>query len=480
MTDACDARCELYELANAQLEDRLTAEQGTRLEGLVLGSHSLRRQYLVYMEVNAAARWIGRRLDTASPAGALPLSTPVDFPGAGNDIANHFWQPGLSSSALFYAIAFLLCAFLLVAASLLPSFRPVGVAAKPAQPPVLVAGQYTQNVTRLAPAAGPEPTTAAPGKLAAPPDRPMAGDGSRAPETMHVRSAGGRESRIPLPASGEAALPDAALFSVPTDQLDSEWNIEIDKPAVYGKCVLRGKVRLWSEDGKDGQSILTEKAGATSVARLVRERVVVAMMRRTGFEHRGRPTAGPGPDGGETRGQTVIATRERGFKILPQIVTMATPADDLNGTSKSKGKPADNDLPPLPTGVRYASSAAFKLADASPHTVELWCWYFTHYRLSAIRLNGKSLSVPKQASDSSVGRLFEFSSNEGFVQGTNTLEIDVDDLSPQASAAGGPPRFYLALAGFWMAPGVELELPKPAGATDGNSADHTHAKRGGR
>ena len=107
----------------------------------------------------------------------------------------------------------------------------------------------------------------------------MAGDGSRAPETMHVRSAGGRESRIPLPASGEAALPDAALFSVPTDQLDSEWNIEIDKPAVYGKCVC-GKVRLWSEDGKDGQSILTEKAGATSVARLVRERVVVAMMRR--------------------------------------------------------------------------------------------------------------------------------------------------------------------------------------------------------
>ena len=88
--------------------------------------------------------------------------------------------------------------------------------------------------------------------------------------------------------------------------------------------------------------------------------------------------------------------------------------------------------------------------------------------------------MPKQASDSSVGRLFEFSSNEGFVQGTNTLEINVNDLSPQASAAGGPPRFYLALAGFWMAPGVELELPKPAGATDGNSADHTHAKRGGR
>ena len=138
---------------------------------------------------------------------------------------------------------------------------------------------------------------------------------------------------------------------------------------------------------------------------------------------------------------------------------MATPAEDLNSTNKSKAYPGGDDLPPLPTGVRYASSATFELADASPHTVELWCWYYTHNRLCAIRLNGKSLSVPKQAGDSSAGRLFEFSSREGFVQGTNTLEIDVDDLSPQASSTAGPPRFCMALGGFWMAPRPELLPP---------------------
>jgi hypothetical protein len=110
----------------------------------------------------------------------------------------------------------------------------------------------------------------------------------------------------------------------------------------------------------------------------------------------------------------------------------------------------------------------------------LWCWYFTHYRLSAIRLNGKRLSVPKQANDSSAGRLFEFSSSEGFVPGANTLEIDVDDLSPQASAASGPPQFCMALAGFWMVPGVELSPPKrpspPKAAESGHSGDGGHPK----
>ena len=95
MTDACDARCELYELANAQLEDRLTAEQGTRLEGLVLGSHSLRRQYWSIWRSMPPPGGLGGGSTPHRPPALCRSRRPL-IPSAGNDIANHFWQPGLS------------------------------------------------------------------------------------------------------------------------------------------------------------------------------------------------------------------------------------------------------------------------------------------------------------------------------------------------------------------------------------------------
>ena len=268
MTDACDARCELYELANAQLEDRLTAEQGTRLEGLVLGSHSLRRQDLVYMEVNAAARWIGRRLDTASPAGALPLSTPVDFPGAGNDIANQFpaaWPVVAPRDSYAIVSASRSCSW---QRRCFRVFDRLVVAAKPAQPPVLVAGQYTQNVA-ASPAAGPSRRRQPP--ASSPAARPADGRRRvRAPETMHVRSAGGRESRIPLPAGlgrGSAARRRSFLS---IDSWTANGTLKSTNRPFTASACSAARSGSGRRTARTANPILTEKAGATSVARRVR------------------------------------------------------------------------------------------------------------------------------------------------------------------------------------------------------------------
>ncbi len=55
MTVASDYHSELYELAGAQCEGTMTADQTTRLEELVLGDDRLRRMYILYMHVHACA-----------------------------------------------------------------------------------------------------------------------------------------------------------------------------------------------------------------------------------------------------------------------------------------------------------------------------------------------------------------------------------------------------------------------------------------
>ena len=312
---------------------------------------------------------------------------------------------------------------------------------------------------------------------------PSAGAGSQPRSGLRIGLSGGGGKAVPLAAAGESDRAAAALFFVPNDQLDREWDMEIDKPALYGKHVLRGRVKFWSEDGGRGEPILTENVGSKPLAEVMRDRAIIAMMRRTGFERRYHAALAAGRSGTDPP-RAAPPTNRRGITFLPSVVTMATPAADLVGGKPLQGNPADKELPPLPRGVRYASSATFEISDVTPGSVELWCWYYTHNRLAGIRLNGKLLSVPKQPDDSFAARLFEFSSSQGFVQGTNTLEIDVDDPSAQASAVGGPPRFGMVLGGFWMAASSELSRPKPPGApraaASGNSRDSGHPQRTSR
>ncbi|MBU4400128.1 MAG: FecR family protein, partial [Planctomycetes bacterium] len=84
MTVAPDYHSELYELAGAQCEGAMMADQAARLEELVLGDGRLRRQYILYMQVHAyaeknagrGARGEGRRM-AGSPAIDLSVSAGV-------------------------------------------------------------------------------------------------------------------------------------------------------------------------------------------------------------------------------------------------------------------------------------------------------------------------------------------------------------------------------------------------------------------
>ena len=152
-----------------------------------------------------------------------------------------------------------------------------------------------------------------------------------------------------------------------------------------------------------------------------------------------------------------------GFSF-PECVTTEAIRSGASDARRSPPGPAATGRPAA--GVTYTTTIAFDLKDASPGTLELWCWLFTHDRLTGLRLNGKRVAVPKLPDNNSTGTLFELGMPEGFVRGANRLEINVDDRSPTASAKRGPPRFFLALGGYWLGAEPEKErgsaLPSPA------------------
>jgi hypothetical protein len=360
--------------------------------------------------------------------------------------------------------------------------------------PAAVAQTLAHRATSAEQAAKPEAAPVGAGKLPMPADRPAAlsrapaargadraaaGDGSQPRATMRIRSEGAKEVVVPLPIAGEAALPEVALFCIPTVELGGEYDFEIYDPPVYGTGVLRGKIKFWSNDGQSRDPILSEKIGPITVGRLMTRRALVTMCGRTGFGHNGQTVQGPKGSGADPRRPVAVPSNQGGFSFPWYVVTKAASAAELNSRKKSLGDSAGVDLPPLPAGTRYRSTVAFELASASPGAAELWCWYFTHNRLCAVRFNGTNLSLPKQPDDSSVGRLFEFRFRDGFVAGANSLEIAVDDPSPQAVAAPGPPRFFMALGGFWMAPrpGFAGEALRPPAATaDGRPGNEVQPK----
>ena len=68
----------------------------------------------------------------------------------------------------------------------------------------------------------------------------------------------------------------------------------------------------------------------------------------------------------------------------------------------------------------------------------------------AIRLNGRSIAVPAHGHEE-FGFFHPFSSNRGFVDGVNVLEIDVENGDPQDNAAASMMGLLLELDGSVVA-----------------------------
>ena len=108
----------------------------------------------------------------------------------------------------------------------------------------------------------------------------------------------------------------------------------------------------------------------------------------------------------------------------------------------------------MPDGVTYTLSTTFDLKGMRPATAVLHGRFVADNHVRAIRLNGHPLAVPAHG-HREFGFFHPFSSNRGFVNGVNVLEIDVENGDPQEKAAAS-----------WMGLLVELEGSVVAGWPD--------------
>jgi hypothetical protein len=119
------------------------------------------------------------------------------------------------------------------------------------------------------------------------------------------------------------------------------------------------------------------------------------------------------------------------FKPRPATVTIAVPSawyindirlaqwislDSLNGVAI-----------PVPNGVTYTFRTQFDLVDMLTNTAVMDGWFVVDNHVGAIRLNGKKVDVPEHDGERSARTFHSFRITEGFVAGTNILEIDVEN-----------------------------------------------------
>jgi hypothetical protein len=88
----------------------------------------------------------------------------------------------------------------------------------------------------------------------------------------------------------------------------------------------------------------------------------------------------------------------------------------------------------MPDGVTYTFRTTFDLKGMRPSTAVLHGRFVADNHVRGIRLNGHPLAVPAHG-HREFGFFHPFSSNRGFVEGINVLEIDVENGDPQDNAA---------------------------------------------
>ncbi len=127
------------------------------------------------------------------------------------------------------------------------------------------------------------------------------------------------------------------------------------------------------------------------------------------------------------------------FKPRPAIVTTAPAPFWLpNDCGPSQWISAAGD-PEQPDGVTYTFRTTFELRGMMPDTAFLKGWFIADNHVNAIRLNGRQVPVPEHGYDGPFDRYHGFVARNGFVEGVNSLELDVynGNSSPNVATAMG-------------------------------------------
>ena len=243
-----------------------------------------------------------------------------------------------------------------------------------------------------------------------------------------------------------SSLP-SPLFAVRTPtaivtDLGTEFGVEVDKSRTTKTHVFRGKVELRPTAGgstENAQIIpmgenesVTVEAGRGPVVKVTRRAdqsnaigFVRQMPRRVPIKlfNTGQAIREGDPD---PHWQLAAATTYPHFEPRPAVVTRVEPRFYLaNDPARSQWISMLNGLPHLRNDVTYTFRTTFELVGMPPSTAVLQGRFIADNRVTAIRLNGKATTVPEQTTDAPFDKFYSLTINEGFVDGTNVLEIDV-------------------------------------------------------
>ncbi len=164
--------------------------------------------------------------------------------------------------------------------------------------------------------------------------------------------------------------------------------------------------------------------------------------------------------------QLVARSDDPHFKPRPAVVGVVSkaPAETwlANEPAHSQWITMSKDSVWAPDDVTYTFRTTFELADAIADTAAVQGWFIADDDVTAIRINGKEVSLAKRVDADLPFRDFTpFSIKRGFVEGVNTLEINVRNVGAGGAAKTTSPmglRVELR-ASCWAARGCRQRIP---------------------
>ena len=269
-------------------------------------------------------------------------------------------------------------------------------------------------------------------------------------------SIGRRRSAVKSPSS-PFPLPPSPLFFVRTPtatvtDLGTEFGVEVDQSGVSMAHVYDGKVELLAVSG-DPENTKAIRLGENQSARVVvgKDRVarVVREARQPSPFVRQMPkrvrikmfNTGVNLKEGDPdpHWQFVARSDDPKFKPRPAVVTEVVGGWLSNQSDRSQWISAVGREPIMPNAVTYTFRTTFDLTGTRPSTAILHGRFVADNHVRAIRLNGRGVPAPRHSYEE-FGFFHAFSSDRGFVEGVNVLEIDVENGIPELGTASAPPN----------------------------------------
>ncbi len=250
------------------------------------------------------------------------------------------------------------------------------------------------------------------------------------------------------------------LFTIKTPtalvtDLGTEFGVEVDRQGNTNSHVFRGKVevslltvggeKLNSVQLVENQSVRVElgkgiqspqrvaSTNATAFARMMPNRVPIKLF-NTGV--------GLSVSGADPHWQAVAISDALNFQPHPaQVISLDAWLENDPHKSQWITFKGEN-----PNNAEYTFRTTFDLTGMYPRTAYVDAWFLADNRVSAVRINGKNVKVyPHGWNNFTMFSRFQVTS--GFVEGINTLEIDVHNGEPMEGDGPGLMGLRVELSG---------------------------------